>query len=174
MQKNWYILYTKPGREKKTAALLTKRKIANFYALNRRETGSARGRKIAYVPLFTSYVFVKTIATELDKLKQIGHVLSLVYWKGQPAIVSEDEINSVKKFSDNHFHIKLIRSKVFENKMVTINNPSYLIEGNVLSVKNKVMKVNLPSLGFTMLAEIDNDRVIGREVGFGEKDLVLQ
>jgi len=174
MQKNWYVLYTKPGREKKTAALLTKRKIVNFYPLNSKETGLATRKKMAYVPLFTSYVFVNTTASELEQLKQIGQVLSLVYWKGKPATVSQGEINSMKQFSHNHQYIKLIRSKVIENERVTVNSPSYSMEGNILSVKNKIMKVNLPSLGFVMTAEIDTEKVIGREVAFEKKDLVLQ
>lgn len=172
MEKNWYILYTRPGREKKVAALLTKRKVTNFHALNHKETESAKGRKMTYVPLFTSYVFVKTTSTELERLKQVGQVLSIVYWKGRPVIISENEINSMKVFLSNYANIKLTRSKVVENGVV--NSPSYFIDGNILAVKNKIMKVNLPSLGFMMSAEINNERIIGREVAFGQKVLIMQ
>lgn len=174
MQKNWYIIYTKPGTEKKTAALLTKRKIKNFCPLNHEETGFARRKKTVHVPLFSSYVFVNTTEAELEHLKHIEYIVSLVYWKGQPAKISEDEINAIKEFTDNYQGIKLIRSRVVENDIVTVNAPTYFMDGNLLSVKNKIMKVNLPSLGFIMAAEIDTESVIGREVSFGKKDLILQ
>jgi hypothetical protein len=108
----------------------------------------------------------------LEKLKQVGQVLSIVYWKGRPAIISENEINSMKVFLPNYANIKLTRSKVVENEVV--NSPPYFIDGNILAVKNKIMKVNLPSVGFMMSAEINDERIIGREVAFGQKDLIMQ
>ena len=158
----------------KVASLLAKRKIENFCPLNSKETSFTRRKKIVYVPLFSSYVFVNTPETELEQFKHIKYIVSLVYWKGQPAKVSEDEINSIKEFSLNYQGIKLIRSKVVENDVVIVNGPSYSIDGNVLSVKNKIMKKNLPSLGFIMKAEIQTDSLMGREISFGNKDLALQ
>jgi transcription antitermination factor NusG len=117
---------------------------------------------------------VNTTPGELQKIKEMNQVLSLVFWKGQPAIISETEMNSMKNFLANHVNVRLIRSKVAENEVVTVNRPSYSIEGNVLSVKNKVMKVNLPSLGFSMSAEIDDEKVIGRGISFHKRDSVLQ
>jgi len=172
MEKNWYILYTRPGREKKVAALLTKRKVTNFHALNHKETESAKGRKMTYVPLFTSYVFVKTISTELERLKQVGQILSIVYWKGRPAIISENEINLMKVFLANYANIKLTRSKVVENEVV--NSPSYFIDGNISAVKNKIMKVNLPSLGFMMSAETETDSEVGSGISMAGKPLMPQ
>jgi transcription antitermination factor NusG len=61
MEKNWYLLYTRPGREKKVTALLTKRKVINFPALNHKETEAAKGRKMTYVPLFTSYGLLRLL-----------------------------------------------------------------------------------------------------------------
>jgi transcription antitermination factor NusG len=174
MQKNWYIIYTKPGTEKKLAALLTKRKIENFCPLNCKEMWLGRKKKIVRLPLFSSYVFVNTSETQLKQLKDIEHILSLVYWKGNPAKVSDDEIDIIKQFSNNYQNIKLVRSKVVENAMVTINSPSYSIDGNLLSVKNRTMKANLPSLGYIVTAEIETEGVMGSEISFAKNRLMLQ
>ena len=50
---------------------------------------------------------------------------------------------------------------------------SYTIDGKILSIKTKTLKVSLPSLGFTMVADIAEEKVIGREVSFG-KEMSLQ
>lgn len=174
MQKNWYIIYTKSGTEKKTASLLTKRKIHNFCAVNFKETGRGRRTKIVCAPLFPSYIFVYTTEIELLRVKHLEYVVNIVYWKGQPAKISEDEINSIKEFTSNYQDIKLGRSKVVENGIVTVKAPSYSIDGNLLLVKNDVMKVNLPSLGFTMIAEIKTENVKRSATSVWAKDLILQ
>lgn len=143
MQKNWYIFYTKKECEKKVSSLLTKKKIKNFYPVNCKETGFRR-KKISLVPLFTSYIFVNTSEDKLEQIKHMDQVINLVYWKSHAAIVSEDEINSIKEFSKNYPDIKLMPSNVVENDLVSFNDPSYSIERNVLSLRNKMMKMKLP------------------------------
>ncbi len=45
MQKNWYIIYTKPKCEKKVAAFLTKKKIENFLPLQWKEITYVQKKK---------------------------------------------------------------------------------------------------------------------------------
>lgn len=173
MQKNWYILYTKPGKEKKTAALLNRRKIENFFPQTTKETRLGTRTKVTDVPLFPSYLFVNTTAAKLGQIKQLSSVISLVYWKGQPAIVSTEELEAIKDFSHNYRFVKVIRTKVVENERATISSPSYSLEGTLLSVKHMVKSLRLPSLGFTMVTEMENLQVIGREVKLEESNLVI-
>jgi len=156
MQKNWYILYTKSECEKKVSSLLTKKRIKNFYPVNCKEIGFRRKKK-TFVPLFTSYVFVNTTEDNLEQIKQMHHVINLVYWKKYAAIVSENEISLIKEFSNNYHNIKLISSSVVENDLVSYNDPLYLMQENVLLVRNKIMKMKVPSLGVIMVAEIGLD-----------------
>ena len=175
MQKNWHIVYTKPKREKKVAALLTKRKIENFYPVNCKHIESARKRKIVYQPLFNSYVFAYIPETYIEQLKHLANVVSLVHWKAEPAIINDDEIEAIKEFTNDHHNIQLVRTHVNLNDMVRIiNGPIYSIDEKVVSIKNKSIKVILPSLGFIMVAEMENETTLGREVSFGGKELSLQ
>ena len=161
MQKNWYIIYTRPKCEKKVAALLTKRKIENFCPLNCKQIKSTKRSKLLYEPLFDSYVFAYIIEKDIDLLKQPDNVVSLVYWKGQPAIIRDDEIDAIKEFTNDHQNIKLERTQVNVNDVARIiDGPLYSMEGKVLSIKNKMVKVNLPSLGFIMIAEMETETII--------------
>ncbi|MEO5649660.1 MAG: UpxY family transcription antiterminator [Ginsengibacter sp.] len=175
MQKNWYIVYTKPKSEKKVAALLTKKKIGNFCPLNCKSILQFRKSKVVYEPLFTSYVFVHILDSEVHLLRQIENVVNLVSWKGRPAVIYDEEIEAIRDFTGNYRDIKLERTQINLNGESKIaDDRSYSIDGKILMIKNKSMKVNLPSLGFTLIAELEGEGIMGREVSFGNKELSLQ
>lgn len=175
MQKNWYIIYTKPKCEKKVAATFSKRKIENFFPLNCREVKSLRKRKFLYEPLFDSYVFANMFEEDIKEIMTIDGVLNLVYWKGKPAIMREDEIEVIKEFTSDYQEIRLEKTRINPNEVARIiDGPDYSMEGNILKVKNNVLKVNLPSIGFNMIAEVSSENALGRKVLFGNKDLLLQ
>src|SRR5690242_17360515 len=98
MQKNWYILYTKPKCQKKVASLLSKRKIENFYPVTWDENFSLRKRKIKQEPLFKSYIFVQIESSSIDKIKSLNGVVNFLYWKGSPAIINDEEMRLMKQF----------------------------------------------------------------------------
>jgi len=175
MQKNWYVVYTKPKCEKKVAVLLTKRKIENFCPLNCIKIQSFRRSKILKEPLFKSYVFANIEESDISLFKQVENVVSLVYWKGKPAIIKDEEIEAIKEFTNDHQDIKLERTKITINgEARNIDNPSYTMEGKILMIKNRSFNVNLPSLGFTMIAEMEAESMRGKEILFGNKELLLQ
>jgi transcription antitermination factor NusG len=175
MQKNWYIVYTKPKCERKVALTFTKRKIENFLPVNTKQIKSIRKNRVLHEPLFDCYVFAYLAEEDVKKIKMIDGVVNIVYWKGKPAIIQEDEIEAIKEFVTDHQNIKLEKSRIDLHDIArVIDGPKYLIEGNILTVKNTTVKVNLPSIGFTMIAEIASENGIGRKVSFGSKNLLFQ
>lgn len=164
MQKNWYAVYTKPHYEKKVSLLFTKKKIENFCPLNCIKVKSVRRNKLLYEPLFKSYVFVNISKEEISLLQRMDGVISLLYWMGSPAIIREDEIESIKEFSNDYQNIELERTQVNITDIARIvERPSYSMEGKVLALKNKKIKVSLPSLGYTLIAKIEDESIFGRE-----------
>ena len=175
MQKNWYIIYTKSKCEKKIASLFTKRKIENFLPVNCRRFNSIRKRKIIYEPLFDSYIFAYFSEEDISKIKKIDGVLNLVYWKGNPAIIQENEIEAIREFTSDHHDIKLEKTRIDLSGLAkVVDGPQYSMERNILTIKNKMVKVNLPSLGFTMIAEISSENLFNDKVSFGNKELLFQ
>ncbi|MGH2562953.1 MAG: transcription termination/antitermination protein NusG, partial [Ginsengibacter sp.] len=111
---------------------------------------------------------------DIDQLKQIDRIVSLVYWKGMPAIINDDEIKIIKEFTSYYQNIKLVRNRVNVNDLAgVIEGPSYSLDGKVLTVKNKKVKVNLPSLGFIMIAELEKESIRYSEVSFVNRELSL-
>ena len=128
--------------------------------------------KLVYEPLFASYVFVYIHESEIGLVKQITNVVNLIYWKGQPAIVQNEEIEEIREFVTHHQNIRLERSRVNVNSLASvIEPPSYSVDGNVVTIKNKFIKVDLSSLGYRLVAEMEGEGVMGREIGVKEKGM---
>lgn len=165
-EKKWYALYTRPRWEKKVADTLSKNDIENYCPLNKVKKQWADRKKIVLEPLFTSYVFVRVSEIEHLRLKKTEGVINLVYWLGKPAIIRDIEIAMIQRFLNEHKHVKLEKATVNLSDMVRITNgPLMDHEGEIISVSNKTVKILLPSLGYTMIAEIEtiNIEVIERD-----------
>ena len=155
--KQWYVLYTQAGQEKKVREILTHRKIENYYPLNK-IVWQWNGRKtIAHEPLFSSYVFIRISKNQLSHLKQISGVINFVYWLNKPAVISEGEIEMIKRILNGHTNIKLEK---------TFKIPGMENRGQVFSTKNKTVKITLPSLGYSMIAgaETENEEALIRTI----------
>jgi len=176
MQKNWYMVYTKPKLENKVAATLTKRKIENFLPLNRREVTHFRKTRIVEMALFPNYIFVSLSKNEFEKIKLIDGVINLIYWKGEPAIVKEEEIEMIRDFTKVHQNIEVEKSKVNKNDVAkAIDGAMHTLSGNVLTIKNTMVKVNLPSIGFNLVAKVETKTFeMNRKNSFVEQHFLLQ
>jgi transcription antitermination factor NusG len=109
-------------------------------------------------------VFVNIHDSEINLIKNIEGVISFLYWLGKPAIIRKDEIETIKEFINDHQNIELERTQVNNSDVVRIiDGPSYSVEGKILALKNKIVKVNLPSLGYTLRAKIEDESIFGRE-----------
>jgi transcription antitermination factor NusG len=175
VQENWYAVYTRPHCEKKVSLFLTKGGIENFCPLNYKKPQSLLRRKLLHEPLFKSYIFLRAADRDIIALsKQINGIISLLYWMEKPATINEDDIAAIKEFTNNNQEIKLEKCHVtLRNDENIIEGISFIMDGKILMIKNRVVKVNLPSLGFTMIAKIKDESIIGREMHFGNKEFLV-
>ena len=175
MQKNWYIIYTKSKGEKKIATLLTKKKIENFLPLNLKKINSYRKRKDFQEPLFKSYLFAKIDECEIDKIKAFDGVLNFLYWKGSPALIKEEEIKAIKEFTAGYQNIRVEKTVVNITDFArVVDMARYSFSGNVLSIKNTLAKLSLPSLGFTLVANTEVFNSFDSVPSFADKNLIMQ
>ena len=155
-KKSWYAVYTKPRWEKKVADLMDRRGIENYCPLNKVHRQWSDRKKVVHEPLFTSYVFVRIPLREQLNVRAVDGVLNFVYWLGKPALIRDEEIDMIKRFLNEHDHVKVHRAEICINEKVRIiSGPFMMLEGSVTEVKRKTVKVLLPSLGFALTAEID-------------------
>lgn len=161
IKKNWYIIYTRCGSEKKVAALLEKKGIETYCPLKKANRHQIDRKRVMAEPLFSSYVFVRASDSEHPDIIETEGFLNFVYWLSKPAIICTDEIDTIKKFLVEYDYVSIEKSEVLPNDKVRIlNGPLVLWEGNVVEVMTNTVKILLPSLGYSLVAEIRKDNSV--------------
>lgn len=159
-EKKWYAVYTRPRCEKKVSESLVKMKINNYCPLRKVQRQWSDRKKIIHEPLFTSYVFVQIEETEQLPIRATDGVVNFVYWLGKPAVIRNEEITTIRHFLNDYENVNLEKTQVNVHDTVrVIGGPLMEQNGQVISVKNKVVKVMLPSLGYMMYVELKTSNV---------------
>jgi transcription antitermination factor NusG len=157
-KKQWFVLYTRRGCEKRVAELLEKKQVQVFFPLTKMHRHWNDRKKISLQPLFNSYIFVYASEEEHPRIKQIDGVISFVHWLKRPAAIRQDEIDTIKKFLLEYDIVRLEKTSINLNDRVRIiNGPLMMWEGNVIEIRTTTVKITLPSLGYALVAEISKD-----------------
>lgn len=157
----WYAVYTRPCWEKKVASLLAMNSIEHYCPLQKIQRHWSDRKKIIMEPLFKSYVFVRIPEKAQGAVKQISGILSFVNYLGKPAIIRDDEIDTIKQFLNEYRNVRLEKMEFnVKDRVRILHGPLMQMEGSVVEVKHKTVKVLLPSLGFAMIAEIEKTNLV--------------
>ena len=171
--KKWFAVYTKPRWERKVAESLFKEDIIAYCPMNHVVKQWSDRRKWIYEPLFTSYVFVNVAPNEISRVKSFNGIINFVCWLGKPAIIKDEEIEIIKRFLNEYDNVNLEIAEVNVHDVVRITSgPLMQAEGSILSVGKKKVKVYLPTLGYSMVAELEksNVKIIKRSTPHGSKE----
>lgn len=110
--------------------------------------------KLSQQPLFGSVVFVRIAESDVRLLLSIPCVLTMAYWKSKPAVISDSEIEIIKKVTATYADIKLEKTAVESGqKALIIDGPDMEFNEKTVSVKYNSVKAKLPSLGFIISGE---------------------
>ena len=92
MKKHWFVLYTKPRKEKIVIKQLVYNKIVFFYPLIKNKEGKS-GK------LFPRYIFINVDSTKIKEpmIKWMPGVVDIVNFDGQYAVVPDQMIHFIKK-----------------------------------------------------------------------------
>ena len=161
MSKKWFALYTKPRWEKKVNSLLNDKGVECYCPLNRVKRKWTDRIKTIEEPLFKSYVFVKVDDTERTKVRLTNGVINFVYWNGKPALVKEKEIQTIKRFLDEHEAVQVRPMELMPNQVVLITSGAFMDQqAVVLDANKKEVKVAILSLGQELIATIDKTKLV--------------
>jgi len=157
----WYAIYTRPRWEKKVNGLLVNKGVESYCPLNRVRRKWSDRIKTIEEPLFKSYVFVKISEESRSDVRMTDGVINFVYWNGKPALIKEKEIQTIKRFLDEHDNVELVKIEPRKDERVRVlSGPLMDQEGKVLEVKNKLVKVAIDSLGYILVADIDKGKLV--------------
>lgn len=150
--KKWHAIYTRQGRERKVSEILTRKKIENYCPINKVMRPWGDPKKLVPEPLFTSNIFVKVAEDQLTHLMHTDGVINFVYWLGQPAVICQSEIETVKSFLNEHQTVKLEKVGMNLNNSVTATADLFLAKDYLSHDKDETPRVMLPSLGYVIVA----------------------
>src|SRR5882724_2709068 len=159
-KKHWYVVYTKPRREKKVFGLLTEGGFEAYCPLTRIRKKWSDRMKWVEEPLFKSYVFVRVAEARQPEIRLIGGVVNFVYWLGRPAVVKDGEIEIIRKFLNDYYEVRAEPLELDKNAKVIIRRGVFMDkEAKVMKVINNKVQVIIESIGFSLVAVIDKSNV---------------
>ena len=158
LKKQWFLLYTRPGCEKKVTELLEKKRVEVFCPMTKVQKPWSDRKKTAFQPLFSSYVFVFISASEHDRIRQTDGVINFIHWMSKPAVIRQEEIDTIRNFLKEYDFVKLEKTAInLAERVRIINGPLMMWEGSVVEIRTTTVKIILPSLGYALVAEISKE-----------------
>jgi len=103
---NWYTIYTFPRFEKKVCSELNDRKIEAYLPLQKVFRKWSDRMKMVEIPLFPSYVFVKTTDAYQLKSTSIKGICKFVSFDGKAAKVSDNDISTIKRLENEQLEVE--------------------------------------------------------------------
>ena len=113
----WFAIYTKSRSEIKVFKRLNDAGYESFLPLITEIKQWSDRKKKVKTPLIKSYVFVKVKKNDLVPIYNIPGVVAVLKHLGEPAIVTEVEINNLKIITNNIEAVKIIDPCVLKNGM---------------------------------------------------------
>jgi transcriptional antiterminator RfaH len=97
---NWWVLYTNPRAEMKVAQQLERIGVEAYCPVRMEIRQRSDRKKKIWVPLLPSMVLVNIDEQEKNKVFDVHGVVRYLYWLGQPAKVSMDEVLTLKEVTE--------------------------------------------------------------------------
>lgn len=138
-------MYTKPRWEKKVASQLLEKGFENYCPINKVTRQWSDRKKVVLEPVFKGYVFVRVEDQKKWEIKSINGVLNFVYWLGKPAVIRDEEIDTIRKFL-NEFNDVRVEAKGF-----VVNTEVRIKQGVLMNFNGVVVEV----LGNRAVVKID-------------------
>ncbi|MCO5287726.1 MAG: UpxY family transcription antiterminator [Chitinophagaceae bacterium] len=153
---HWYALYTKPRWEKKVASGLEAAGYTTYCPLNKSVRQWSDRKKVVYEPLFRGYVFIHCTLRQLWESLMIGGILAPVRYLGKPAVIRDEEIQTIKKFLKDFEDVKVEEFTLEKSARVRIRTGVLMdYEGTVVEVYGNRAIVKINSLGLQLSAQFN-------------------
>ncbi|MCG2590778.1 UpxY family transcription antiterminator [Rhodohalobacter sp. WB101] len=150
--RNWYAFYLKPRHEKKASARLEEQYDFEIFCPLKEERVRWSDRwKTVTKPYIPGYLFACVTEKERRIVLEDRSVFRTVCWKGRPAVIREEEIETVKRIT-GHPDVEDIRlEQISPGDRVSIDSGEFReLNGIVVNVKGNRASVRLESLHSNM------------------------
>lgn len=160
-KKKWYAVYTRPRWEKKVHQLLSEKGLESYCPLNKVKRQWSDRIKTVEEPLFKSYVFVRISDDERTSVRMTEGVVNFIYWLGKPAVISNRDIDLIKRFLNEHPEVIAEPLDIKENDLVQVSSGLFADEeAKVLQVRKKMVELRIESINYRITAWVEKKKII--------------
>ena len=154
---SWYVLYTRSRAEREIARMLEEMGFNVFCpVITEVKQWSDRKKKVTS-PLFKSYVFVYLHEHDREKVFEIPGVVRYLYWLGKPAIVRDEEIQTIRDWLNNDRYQNVKVDNLAAGDRITIANGSFKGKNAIISEVGKHrLKLILKSLDLVVSVRVSD------------------
>ncbi len=157
----WYVIYTKPRREKKLAEYALKNGICYFLPLVDSVKYYERKKVIYTKPMFTSYIFVRATYQQKQQLNVSGHTVTFLYVKDEKSFLEELQyIRQVRtkkvEITPHHYLEKGTRVKFTDGPLEGVVG----LVADSKNIKKVILQVNILRRAISVTAESSQLEVI--------------
>lgn len=147
----WYVIYTKPRWEMRVAGDLQKIDIEVYCPMVTEVKQWSDRKKKVTSPLFRSYVFVRLSSKDRNRVFEVSGVVQFLFWLGEPAVVRNSEIETLKKWLENDEVEFLESAHLTPGDKITIAGGDFKGEEAIIEkVGKKRLKLILKSMGWVV------------------------
>lgn len=134
----WYALKTKSRAEKKVHEEIQELGVESYMPISRELRQWSDRRKWVEVPMFRSYVFVRTTNHHFQKVLEIDGAVHFVKFNNEHAVIQDEQIDLIKKIVDNKIRFE-VTADSFEpgDKVIVIDGPFKGQKGEWVQKKTK-------------------------------------
>ncbi len=137
-QLQWYVAYTHSNTEKKVHTRVLNSGIESYLPLQTVKKKWSDRIKTVEVPLFSSYVFVKTTEEQIPRLMGIDGIARFLSFERKYATIKEKEIELIKKIVKDGKDINVERGAYCRGQRVKIKEgPLVGLEGTLIKEQGK-------------------------------------
>ncbi|MBA4058389.1 MAG: hypothetical protein C0490_26965, partial [Marivirga sp.] len=151
----WYVVYTYPKQEKRIFADLLKQSINAFLPFQKVIRQWSDRKKKLDVPLFPNYVFVQMPEEDRFKVFSIAGITRFISFEGKPAVVSENEINTIKQLVNHNISFEKEVSLTSGDRVKVVQGPLTGQRGVLLEKKGgKRFGIHFDSISLSISVDI--------------------
>ena len=162
MEKNWYVLQSKPKNELKVYKQLVNKEIEVYLPLiDTIRYWSDRKKKIQ-VPLFPGYLFVYGDSNERYKaISDTPGAIRYIMYQKRHAIISEEEINFIRLSLQEPERVKIEDTNLIEGDFIEIVHGIFKgLKGYIVQLRgNYKLMVSIIEMNTTFSVQLSNSEV---------------
>jgi transcription termination/antitermination protein NusG len=156
-EEKWFVFYTKSRQEKKVRDIFLKKGFDVFLPLQKQMRQWSDRKKKVEVPLFNSYIFIKTTEPQIGEVLQVPGIAWNVRHNGKPAILYNKEYEAIQYFLETGLSLELLTQPIVVegDRVVIADGPLKGVFGQVAAKNPTKFTLILEGMGQAIRVEMN-------------------